>query len=118
MANRPKPYLRRYKSLSERQETMFIYLCVSMHAPGSGSVPGIPKTDPNPGEPNPCGSMLIRIHNSGPLLLNLKRRLLGRRFQQYRYGILVQVPAAVPGGPGQQPEEAQLTALCGEGPAG
>ncbi len=56
---------------------------------GSGSVSGRPKN--------------VWIRNTG---------------SKYRYGILVQVSAAVPGGPGQQPQEAQLTALCGEGPAG
>jgi hypothetical protein len=33
-----KPYLRRYESLFERQETRFICIIGQFHAPGSGSI--------------------------------------------------------------------------------
>jgi hypothetical protein len=47
-----------YKNLFEKQETMFIcrYTMVDMLH--------IPNTEPDPGQPNECGSMRIRIHNN------------------------------------------------------
>jgi hypothetical protein len=54
-----KAYLRRYKSLFERLDIMFIcqFLQISLLLD-----PG-PFSHPDPGEPNYCGSMPIRIHN-------------------------------------------------------
>jgi hypothetical protein len=48
-----------YKSLFERQETILVNLpCFWIQIP-------IPNTDKEPGQPNKCGFMRIRIHNIG-----------------------------------------------------
>jgi hypothetical protein len=48
-----------YKSLFERKETILVnFPCFWIQI-------RIPNTDLEPGQPNECGSMLIRIHNIG-----------------------------------------------------
>jgi hypothetical protein len=52
-----KTYLRRYKSLFEKQEARVVRKFWSIFM--------FVDPDPDPGKPNECGSMRIRIHNSG-----------------------------------------------------
>ncbi len=57
-----KTYLRKYKSFFKAGNQVYLFILVNFDAPGR-----IPNTDPNPdpGEPNQCGSIRIRIHNTG-----------------------------------------------------